>query len=476
MSERLYLPQITMVAITDRDHGKTVEAIEASLKLIQPCRTILFSDVYIESKNFECLVIDPLRSARAYNEWVVWKLGHYIESSHILLVQHDGYVLDPTAWTDEFLEYDYIGAPWRYGDGRNVGNGGFSLRSKKLHDILASDPVINVGSPEDEIICRLFRHYLEGTHGIKFAPEDLAHRFSFEMHRPLCKTFGFHQHYFLPYREPIVLRRTGAMGDVIMLEPIMEHFFNEGYRIILDCIPSFYSLFQYHHFLVEHIANCKGEDFSGARAINFDMAYEVTPRVTAIEAYFNIAGVKDPVIRNPRLNFQPKGENKLFNKYAVIHIDKTDMPHRNVYGIDWNHVKTVLNAFDFDVIQVGRIPISDHVGLKVNTSTDNLLAHVVAGADLFIGRDSGPAHIAMATGVKSIIFFGSVDPAMRYPDRSNLVEIKNECVHAGCYHSVIGVRGVDCVILKERPPCTVLNSNLIVQKIKQAINHEPIKY
>ena len=45
------------------------------------------------------------------------------------LVSEDG-----NRWRDEFLEYDYIGAPWNVpaGSRNNIGNGGFSLRRKFL--------------------------------------------------------------------------------------------------------------------------------------------------------------------------------------------------------------------------------------------------------------------------------------------------------------------------------------------------------
>jgi ADP-heptose:LPS heptosyltransferase len=39
------------------------------------------------------------------------------------------------------------------------------------------------------------------------------------------------------------------------------------------------------------------------------------------------------------------------------------------------------------------------------------LAALIAQADLFIGNDSGPAHLAAAVGAKSIVIFGPEDPA-----------------------------------------------------------------
>lgn len=467
MTERLYLPQVTLVAITDRDHGKTIEALLKTLKLIQPLRTILFSDVYLENDQFENILIDPLRSAKKYNEFVTWKLGHYIDTSHILLVQYDGYVIDASAWSDEFLQYDYIGAPWTYTDGRNVGNGGFSLRSKRLHDILATDPFITVGSPEDEIICRLFRGYLETHHGIKYAPEELAHRFSFEMHRPLQKTFGFHNYFHQPYKEPVIIKRSYAMGDVIMMEPVMEYFYSKGYRVIMDSDPRFYNLFSKHHYPIEHRAYLTNEDCSGYRVIDLDMAYEVQPKRLVLEAYFKCAGVDDYTLKNSRLNFGRDPNLKLFPKYAIIHINETDMPHRNIHGMNWHRVIGVLKALDYQVFQVGGGP---DVAPRINTLTENMLAYIVGGADLFIGSDSGVSHIAVACDVPSIIFFGSVNPAFRYADLRNIHVIQSPCEFAGCYHTEVSEVGVPCRFNKEKPPCTVYTSEEVIKHIKQIAN------
>ena len=57
----------------------------------------------------------------------------------MLIIQHDGFILNHKAWDNEFLNYDYIGAPvyWMGNKLIEVGNGGFSLRSKKLLKIIA---------------------------------------------------------------------------------------------------------------------------------------------------------------------------------------------------------------------------------------------------------------------------------------------------------------------------------------------------
>jgi hypothetical protein len=112
------------------------------------------------------------------------------------------------------LNYDYIGARW--GDGM-VGNGGFCLRSRKLYNAmidlgmknLTTDysehmndmscyVIDNTGTkwiPEDNIICKIHRSVLEKKYNIKFAPPELADRFSIEHNYSspwLGQSLGFH--------------------------------------------------------------------------------------------------------------------------------------------------------------------------------------------------------------------------------------------------------------------------------------------
>ena len=88
----------------------------------------------------------------AYSTLMLKGLAPHVETSHALVVQWDGYVVNPDAWTDAFLDVDYCGAPWPWGDDdRRVGNGGFSLRSRRLIDALASPEVVLRGN-EDETI------------------------------------------------------------------------------------------------------------------------------------------------------------------------------------------------------------------------------------------------------------------------------------------------------------------------------------
>jgi len=126
-----------------------------------------------------------------YSHFVVKELNNFVDTDFVMLFQNDGFIDNIDKWTDRFLDYDYIGAPWWYKDENNVGNGGFSVRSKKLLKVLADDEKIEKVVPEDHHICRTYGKYLREKHGIKFAPEELALKFSVE-HGIYKDQFGFH--------------------------------------------------------------------------------------------------------------------------------------------------------------------------------------------------------------------------------------------------------------------------------------------
>lgn len=472
----LPLPSVTMVIVDTRDHDAAVFAIMRSLKHITPHSVLFFTDRDIDSTDFETVKIKPLTSLDDYSEFMCKELWRYITTSHILVIQHDGFVLDASAWTDEFLQYDYIGAPWNYKDGRNVGNGGFSLRSKWLMQIMGTDQFIDsvgIYGPEDEVICRLHGKYLTNEHAIRFAPEELAHRFSYEMHMPLQKTFGFHNFGHAPYREPVVIKRTGAMGDVLMLEPVLERLYSDGYRVILDCIPDYMGMFDRHPYPIEHVADLtyRKEDYSNYRLIDLDMSYENKPQQLVLKSYYEACGIKDGLMRNPQLVEQHK-DYRLFDRYIVFHVDDTDMPHRNVHGVDWEAVADFIEQSTmFKVFRVGKRD-TPPAGIFINTSTKNLMQYFVGGADYFIGIDSGVAQVAVASGVKSMIFFGSVNPTYRYADLSNIFVVQNGCPvkNDGCYHSVVSVTGTDCDVDIKRPPCITHTTESVIEAINKFLS------
>lgn len=196
----LSLPQVTLVAISSVAIAATARAVALCLERARFGDVLWCSDQPpppVLAGRAEWRRIDRLTSRLAYSRFVLAGLVDHVRTEHVLLVQWDGYLLDPLAWDPAFLDYDYVGAPWpHFADGMTVGNGGFSLRSRRLMEAAARCP--DTIEAEDVAICRSWRRQLESAHGLRFAPEGLAARFAFERSSPGGATFGFHGAFNLP--------------------------------------------------------------------------------------------------------------------------------------------------------------------------------------------------------------------------------------------------------------------------------------
>ncbi|BEV01856.1 DUF5672 family protein [Novosphingobium olei] len=194
------LADVTLCAAASVNVEATVAAIVRTLQQVACARAVLFTDAEISLPDgIERIAIGPLRSAASYSRFVVRDLADWIDTSHCMIVQWDGFVLNPAAWDPRFLECDYIGAPWpQFGDGHDVGNGGFSIRSRRLMLACRDPDFVDAGEAEDVAIARTNRAMLEQRHGITFADRSLASHFSHERTGQGQATFGFHGVFNLP--------------------------------------------------------------------------------------------------------------------------------------------------------------------------------------------------------------------------------------------------------------------------------------
>ena len=198
---RLELAQVTLCAVDTRSPELAAMSLRRSMAGIDFGRVLLFTHDWAPKQplpGVDVVEIDRLRSGADYSHFVLRQLPGHIHTSHVLVTQWDGFVVEPRAWSHEFLVHDYVGAVWPEQPAAcSVGNGGFSLRSRRF---LAAglDPRITEKHPEDQVMCRTWRNHLEREHGVSFAPPALARRFAFENEAPQGPTFGFHGPYNLP--------------------------------------------------------------------------------------------------------------------------------------------------------------------------------------------------------------------------------------------------------------------------------------
>lgn len=448
---------ITLIAVTGIKQGETIAAMRRCMDKVDFKAAKLLTNIDIEIEGIECINVGGLNSVQDYSKFIIKELYKYFDPpGHCLICQWDSWVLSPEAWDDRFLDYDIVGAPGLYIDGRQNLNGGFSLRSWDFLRTIADDKLIEVYHPCDEVLCRLYRSHLINKYDFKYCPEDLAQHFSFELREPVFNTFGFHAFHWMPYKPHVVIKRSGAMGDVVMCEPICQHYHDKGYQVVLDCVPEIMNIFYNHPFRIKHISEMN-KDIVPDKVIELNMSYESKPKQRVLETYYEFAGIKDGLIRNSRLYVNQSPEQRLFKKFIVFHIDQTGMAYRDARGVNWGFVGWHFTRLGYTCIQVGK-GSHETIGTYFYTETKELLMYLLKGADAVCAIDSGIAQLAVALERPTAIFFGNVNPQLRYVNFSNIEVIKNACPKPEleyCYHNQeSSVTGTKCAINEERPPCT----------------------
>lgn len=186
---------VTLVIVDTKNHDLAKFSIEKTLSVID-CREVLtFSNrEIIQGARFA--PVTNVNNLYDYSEIVLKQLWPFINTTHALVIQWDGMAVNADQWTDEFLKYDYIGAVWPWPiRGQAMGNGGFSLRSRKLIDACRDTQITlggTSGQDEDIAICVDNRKLLQEKYNIQYAPLELARQFSTENEWLGSPTFGFH--------------------------------------------------------------------------------------------------------------------------------------------------------------------------------------------------------------------------------------------------------------------------------------------
>lgn len=203
----LKLNDVTLVVVTSVKYEENVRSLIHSMEGVEYGDVKFISDIKPESlpENVKHISCDKL-SYDGFSEFTFLKLWKYIETSHCLLVHHDGFVVRPDLWKDSFLEYDYIAAPWPYSDTSyitdygehvRVGNGGFCLRTKKMLEMptkLGLKLEHRQGFYNDDGNFCVYHRKTFLDNGIKYAPVEIAAEFATEIwiDGVSKESFGFH--------------------------------------------------------------------------------------------------------------------------------------------------------------------------------------------------------------------------------------------------------------------------------------------
>ncbi len=193
----LKLPNVTLIALTNKDITAHEQAFRRSSEGIEWGAKKLIID-------YGCTSIDE------WNRKIIYELHNYVQTDFCFLAHADGYPIRPDLWRPEFLDYDFIGAPWPLprdtysyltpdGELVRVGNS-VSIRSKRLLELptrLGLEWRSYYGNTNEDGFLMCHNRSILEANGVRVAPLELAVHFSKEATIPENKdieAFAFH-HY-----------------------------------------------------------------------------------------------------------------------------------------------------------------------------------------------------------------------------------------------------------------------------------------
>lgn len=240
----LDLTNTTLLFVETRAHKITARVIEDCLRKVDFGEIVVYTDKpeLIPAPNFQIRrgnVLDDafkvLTPAIRYipcvdfpnkklaGEFYYGKAMEAVTTDFALMLEWDGGIFDPKMWHDEFFDFDYIGAPWpdRHTNPHSVGNGGFTLMSKRLgHFIIQNTARHSVATDMD--VARKHRGFYE-ENGFKWPEPDLASFFSWELGPRNPDHFGYHGVFNWPAlleRDELIARASLMLETEYLLSKI----------------------------------------------------------------------------------------------------------------------------------------------------------------------------------------------------------------------------------------------------------------
>lgn len=284
--------------------------------------------------------------------------------------------------------------------------------------------------------------------------------------------------------------RKAAMGDVLWVEPILRKLALEKRDVFF--ISEWNSL--YENFPFPNVRFIPNNNKSYKRAakimhalgltknvVYLNNSYEKQPDKHFLLVYQEAAGL--PIEKEyPRLylNDEERNRYKHLKPYIVIHLETTSpMNHRQIYGINWPDLIEFLKSKYLQTPYfIAQHPEEYQLINHFELSTIRDMIAFIYSADLFIGVDSGPSHIAASLNIPSLIFFGSINPWFRHFKESfNGIIMQQPCEFAHCYHRPQKrKKDYSCLLVGDDgiPKCCAFENEMIKNQVENLLAKQPV--
>ena len=299
-----------------------------------------------------------------------------------------------------------------------------------------------------------------------------------------------------------IIRRIGGIGDVVMALPTLYHIKSKypdcrlTFAIEMGNVKSYIDLVA-HIPYIDMVIDASMVDYRNYHAVNdissvcIKHEHSNARPLNRIDIFALACGIDRLVQPKPILHLTPeelsRGQQYLAKRnpeslpVIVLHSasfeDKRSWPAHKyldlVKAIEAEHVPVKIVLLDFNNVVVD---LHTHP-LVINASSTNVreMMSIIANADLLVGPDSGPMHLAGALGCPAIVLFGSIPPQVRinhYPTHEAIAAKGLDCL--GCFvpgSLVLDGLGVPQPIESFGVGDTVLDMNGDIKEVIGAIRH-----
>jgi hypothetical protein len=156
---------ITVVAIDWHNHDLTRQALETTVRAINPQSILVISDrnLMMGAGWIETTVIDDYAKR---DEILLKGLSDLVQTDYAITVTHEHAIRGITAWDPDFRNYDYIG------------HGGLTLRSRKFMESCLDNRIGMIPGWTEAQIIEHNRERLQQVYAVRFAPQEMAQKWA----------------------------------------------------------------------------------------------------------------------------------------------------------------------------------------------------------------------------------------------------------------------------------------------------------
>lgn len=246
---------------------------------------------------------------------------------------------------------------------------------------------------------------------------------------------------------PFVIRRMGAIGDVLLTTPLIAEIKRQNPRSEIFVETAYPQLFKNN----PNVKEAAHWEFNDARrwacVIDLDLSYENMVNTGIQDAYFKTANIIGKPAA-PELYPDPETVKSVADslgdkQWVAVHVGPSTWKGKHWPFDRWEKVCRRLSDKGWRVLLVGTPGPSLPNYLDLRGQTDfQTLAAVMRCCKLFVGIDSFPIHVAQSQGTAVVGLFGATLP--EFILTGDYTAVCGDAPCAGERHRVAGKTYVEC--------------------------------